>query len=235
MARNTPPARCRGLSIFLRERDDPWALHPPLRPEGRLRAVYLERFLPAWLEREPDNPFLAALAPLILTQDAELQARAPTLWQTIQTAPVPAPVREALAQILEFWLFERFKSLTAREIWTMLNVFTPLEQTRAYQSIFIEGKTEGKAEGKAEGKTEGKAEGLKQLLTRRFGRLPPGQTPGLTRPASTNSTPGWTASLTPTTWKPSSAPPTFNTEPHSPLIAVNKPCTRLLINRRLAW
>lgn len=42
----------------------------------------------------------------------------------------------------------------------MLNVFTPLEQTRAYQSIF------------AEGKAEGKAEDLKRLLARRFGRLP---------------------------------------------------------------
>ena len=120
----------------------------------------MEQFLPAWLEREPDNPFVAALAPLILTRDEDLRERAPTLWRTILEAPVSPPVRDALAQILEFWFFERFKSLTAREIWTMLNVFTPLEQTRAYQSIF------------AEGKAEGKAEDLKRLLTRRFGRLP---------------------------------------------------------------
>jgi hypothetical protein len=41
---------------------------------------------------------------------------------------------------------ERFKSLTEREIWTMLNAFTPLERTRAYRLIFAEGKPEGKAE-----------------------------------------------------------------------------------------
>jgi predicted transposase YdaD len=40
-----------------------------------------------------------------------------------------------LAQILECWLFERFRSLTDEEIWTMMNIFTPLEETRAYQSI----------------------------------------------------------------------------------------------------
>jgi predicted transposase YdaD len=58
-------------------------------------------------------------------------------------------------------LFERFKSLTEEEVWAMLHIFTtPLEETRAYQSIF------------AEGKAEGKAEDLKRLLARRFGRLP---------------------------------------------------------------
>ena len=29
-----------------------------------MRAVYLERILPEWLEREPENPYLATLAPL---------------------------------------------------------------------------------------------------------------------------------------------------------------------------
>lgn len=151
-----PSQEVRGLLIFLRERDDPWRQRPVARPDALVSAIYLDQFLPAWLEREPTNPLAAALAPLILTRDADLQARAPVLWQTIQTAPLAAPVREALSQMLECWLFERFQSLTAREIWTMLNVFTPLEQTRAYRSIFI----------------EGKAEDIKRLLNRRFGALP---------------------------------------------------------------
>jgi hypothetical protein len=49
-----------------------------------------------------------------------------------------------------------FRSLTDEEIWAMLNIFTPLEETRAYQSIFA----------------KGEAKGLKHLLTRRFGPLP---------------------------------------------------------------
>ena len=157
-----------GLLIGLREEDLPrW----PSRvggPDAVATAVCLARFLPHWLAREPDNPFVAALAPLILTRDEELRDRAPRLWRAIQEAPVAPPVREALAQILACWLFERFQSLTDEEIWAMLNVFTPLEETRAYQSIFAK----GEAKGEAKGKIKGKAEDLKRLLARRFGPLP---------------------------------------------------------------
>ena len=54
----------------------------------------------------------------------------------------------------------------------MLNLVTPIQETRAYQSIFAEGKAEGKAEGEAEGEAKGKADGLKRQLKRRFGALP---------------------------------------------------------------
>jgi predicted transposase YdaD len=58
----------------------------------------------------------------------------------------------------------------------MLNLVTPIQETRAYRSIFEEGEARGEAKGKAEGKAEGKVEGkastLKRLLTLRFGALP---------------------------------------------------------------
>lgn len=168
----------RGLLIVLHARDLPARPSRVGAPESIAAAVCLEHFLPEWLEREPDNPFLAALAPLIITRDAALTERAPALWRAIQHAPLEPQARTALSQILEFWLFERFRSLTAEEIATMLNIFTPLEETRAYQSIFVKGEAKGKAEGEAKGKAEGKAEGkadsLKRLLTRRFGPLPAG-------------------------------------------------------------
>ncbi len=155
-----PDRDVRGLLVGLREADLPrW----PSRvggPDALAMAACLERFLPAWLEREPANPFVAALAPLALVRDEELRACAPRLWRTIQDAPVAPPVRQTLSQILEFWLFERFAALTDEEIWTMLNVLTPLEETRAYQSIF------------AKGEAKGKADDLKRLLARRFGPLP---------------------------------------------------------------
>lgn len=160
----------RGLLIVLHARDLPTRPSRVGAPESIATAVCLEQFLPEWLEREPDNPFLAALAPLIITRDAALTERAPALWRAIQHAPLEPQARTALSQILEFWLFERFRSLTAEEIATMLNIFTPLEETRAYQSIFVKGEAKGKAEGKA----EGKADSLKRLLTRRFGPLPAG-------------------------------------------------------------
>jgi hypothetical protein len=46
----------------------------------------------------------------------------------------------------------------------MSNLITPIEETRAYQSIFEEGEDKGKAEGKAST--------LKRQLARRFGSVP---------------------------------------------------------------
>lgn len=51
----------------------------------------------------------------------------------------------------------------------MLNLVTPIQETKAYQSIFAEGIAKGRDEGWA----EGKAEDLKRLLKRRFNTLPP--------------------------------------------------------------
>lgn len=46
----------------------------------------------------------------------------------------------------------------------MLNLVTPIQETKGYQSIFAEGAVKGKAEGKAES--------LERLLVHRFGPLP---------------------------------------------------------------
>lgn len=70
----------------------------------------------------------------------------------------------------------------------MLQVLTPLEETRAYKELVAigieKGKKEGREEGKKEGKKEGQAEGekwgrqkeaqalLTKQLRRRFGQLP---------------------------------------------------------------
>jgi predicted transposase YdaD len=58
---------------------------------------------------------------------------------------VLAVTRDTLSMVMEFWFFERFRGLTAKEIWTMLKIMTPIQETRAYQSIFIEGEAEGEA------------------------------------------------------------------------------------------
>jgi len=89
---------------------------------------------------------------------------------------VAPEVRNVLAEVLEYWFFERFRGLTAREIWAMLNLVTPIQETRAYQSIFEEGEAKGEAKGEARGEARGKVEGkastLKRLLTLRFGAVP---------------------------------------------------------------
>ena len=144
-----------GVGVFLREQDVPpypsWAN----RGDAPLLRVSLRAVLPQWLAREPDNPYVAVFAPLLIEDDAELRARAPMLWRTVQTAAVPAEVRDVLGEVLEFWFFERFRGLTAKEIWAMLNLVTPIQETRAYQSIFAEG--EAKAKPRARPKARPKA------------------------------------------------------------------------------
>ena len=60
---------------------------------------------------------MAVFAPLLIKDDADLRARAPALWHTVHEAPLAKDVRVILTQVLEFWFFERFRSLTAKEVW----------------------------------------------------------------------------------------------------------------------
>ncbi len=171
----THPGRAvRGMLIFLRAGDDPGL--PPGAGPPLCSVAYLDDVLPRLLEREPDNPYVAALIPLIIPRTEDLRVRAPEAWQVIRAAPVAPPIRATLERILESWLMERFPLLTYEELRSMLPVLVPLEQTRAYQEIFAKGeaagKTEGAAEGEAKGEAKGKADGLRRLLTRRFGVLP---------------------------------------------------------------
>ncbi|HYN78089.1 MAG TPA: DUF2887 domain-containing protein [Lamprocystis sp. (in: g-proteobacteria)] len=161
-----PGRALRGMLIFLRAGDDPGT--PPGVGAPLFSVAYLDEVLPRWLELEPDNPYVAALVPLIIPRAEDLRIRAPQAWQVIRTAPVAPPIRATLERMLEFWLMERFPLLTSEELRTMFPVLVPLEQTRAYQDIFAKGKADGKAEGEA----KGKADGLKRQLKRRFGVLP---------------------------------------------------------------
>jgi hypothetical protein len=78
--------------------------------------VSLRAVLPEWLAREPDNSCLAVFAPLLIEDDGQLRTRAPRLRQTVQADAVSAKVREVRCQVLEFWLFERRRAHTAKEL-----------------------------------------------------------------------------------------------------------------------
>jgi hypothetical protein len=91
-----------GIRVFLRERDVPGYPSGITVSPGLVRIVVLEQILPAWLAREPENPDLAVFAPLLIEDEAELRARAPELWQRIQSAPIATEARDLLAQVMEF-------------------------------------------------------------------------------------------------------------------------------------
>ena len=66
-----PQRDVRGILIFAHSSLDKhrpqWMKDKEVREVGPFRAVYLDKFVPEWLEREPGNPYLAVLAPLVLT------------------------------------------------------------------------------------------------------------------------------------------------------------------------
>jgi hypothetical protein len=160
-----PDREVLGIAVFLRAADIPERPSWVHREGSPIRCVALEPVLQELLAREPDNPFVAVFAPLLIASDAELSERAPALWQSIQQAPLAEDIRETLSNVLEFWFFERYKDKTEEEIWAMLNLVTPIQETKAYQSIY--------AKGEAAGEARGKAITLHSQLTRRFGLLPP--------------------------------------------------------------
>jgi len=83
----------RGILIFLHERDDPGLPQGIAYADPPFMAVYLNRFLPTLLTCEPENPFVAVLAPLVIERDDELKAQVPKRWQAIQSANLPKPKR----------------------------------------------------------------------------------------------------------------------------------------------
>ena len=160
-----PEREVLGIAVFLRAADIPGRPYWVHASGSPIRCVALDSFLSDLLAAEPDNPFVVVFAPLIIDSDAELSARAADLWQNIQKAPLEEPIRTTLSNVMEFWFFERFKHKTSREIWAMLNLVTPIQETKAYQEIYAEGLLDGKAEANVNT--------LRRLLSRRFGSLPP--------------------------------------------------------------
>jgi hypothetical protein len=87
-----PEREVLGVGIFLHEDLAPASPSWLGAEASPVRAVYLNRFLPAWLAREPDNPYVAVCAPLFL-EDAELRAQAARLWRCVQDAPLSDAIR----------------------------------------------------------------------------------------------------------------------------------------------
>ena len=76
-------------------------------------------------------------------------------------------------EFVETVLVYKLPRLRREEIQAMLGLQDiDFKETRFYQDVFAEGRTEGWAKGRAEGWAEGEAQMLRRQLTRRFGPLP---------------------------------------------------------------
>ena len=129
--------------------------------------------LAAAREREPEHPLLAVFLPRV-ANEREWAERAPAAWRQLEGLTEPGS--KVLLDVFLSWLMERHKGHTFEEVMGMLQVLTPLEETRAYQQVVGIGIEKGRKEGQKEGRKEGRQEEaraiLRKLLARRFGKLP---------------------------------------------------------------
>ena len=166
-----PHRDVRGILVLLSKSHRPKC---PRLSEGEhapIRVVYLREVMQQWLEKEPDNPFVIAFAPLIQSKK-QLSQSAAGQWKALHAAPLDEGVRDRLQECYQYLIFERFKQLNEEEIKQMLTELVPIEETRAYQSIFAKGEARGVVKGEAIGEITSKRQTLKRQLKRRFGELP---------------------------------------------------------------
>lgn len=152
-----------GQVIFLTascdEPDWPWAEwvgRGPLR-----KAVYLDQVLDKARQQHPDHPLLAVFLPWF-ARDAELSQQAPAAWRRLEALTEPGAA--VLLDVFMSWMMERFKGQTYEEVLSMLQVLTPLEETRSYKELV--------GKGEKLGRQKATLELLTKQLRRRFGRLP---------------------------------------------------------------
>ncbi len=142
--------------------------------------VYLED----WAD-VPANTVGLRLVQLLAGKAAEAPTKARQLLREPAVMDGPGLPASVLLDLVETILVYKLPTVSREEVRRMLELHdVDLRQTRFYQEVFAEGRTEGEAkgrtEGEAKGRTEGEAKGrtegearlLRKLLVRRFGPLP---------------------------------------------------------------
>ena len=129
-----------------------WVGRGPLR-----KPVYLDQVLEKARQHHPDHPLLAVFLPWF-ARDAELAQQAPLAWRRLEALTEPGAA--VLLDVFMSWMMERYKGQTYEEVLRMLQVLTPLEETRSYKELVNLGRQKATLEL------------LTKLLHRRFGRLP---------------------------------------------------------------
>lgn len=109
-----------------------------------VQAFQLREVLEALEQRQPGHPLVATFQPVLLSNEATLQAHAVEYYQRIEQSPLAAPLKEALIEVFIDWLWQRFGTLSKKEIEAMiLGDITHLKNTRAGQELIAEGEEQG--------------------------------------------------------------------------------------------
>ena len=166
----------RAVVIFPSREVDPQppVAYQPLLDNPWVKRVYLEDLK----DRADLTPGLQ-LIQLIVAEPDEAVSQAPALLRA-RGGPAADPNWRQWLDWIETVLVYKLPRLSREEIQRMLHLpEVELKQTRFYQDVFAEGRTEGRAEGRTEGRAEGRTEGQQQeavalvlrQLRRRLGAL----------------------------------------------------------------
>lgn len=165
----------RGQILFATEAIDPktapWhALSE--QPDPPLKVAYLDQILERLELTDPDHPLLAVFLPYRIGELERLRTEGPLAYQRIRSTPMPQQAQSNCLDVFWSWLMVRFKHLSHKEIMQMFGLHTPLEETRAYQSILEEGIEKGIEKGVDQGLHREACRLVLLLLTERFGEVP---------------------------------------------------------------
>ncbi len=142
--------------------------------DGKVQKIYLETLL-----EQEQLPLALALLQLIILPEEEVSQAAKNLLETAQSQSEQA--FQAILELVEAILINKFPHLALQEILTMLDIKTAdFRQTRVYQEVFQEGLEEGEQRGEQRGEQKGEQKGeakvFLKFLNRHFGNLSETQT-----------------------------------------------------------
>ncbi len=159
----------RAVVIFPSRKADPQppTAYQPLLDSPWVKRVYLED-----LKGRADLTPGLQLIQLIVAEPEEAVSQAQALLQ-VRGGPTADPDWTGWLDLIETIVVYKLPHLSREEIQRMLHLpDVELKQTRFYQDVFAEGRTEGHAEGRTEGQQQEAAALVLRLLHRRLGAVP---------------------------------------------------------------
>ncbi len=135
---NNPKLQVRGFIIFTKKSYDPKTKPWYNLTESKdpwLQVFYLEDILKELEKKNSDHPLVLVFKPYLIDNDNELKNKSEEYYSKLKQTNLSNQVKEKFCSVFVNWLMERFKNLSYKEIITMIEKLTPIEETRAYKEI----------------------------------------------------------------------------------------------------
>ncbi len=141
---NNPTKDLRGLIIFTKESLDPktkpWYLLAKIE-NSHFQVFYLDEILDKLEKKSPEHPLILVFKPFLVDDETELKSQSNNWYSKLQqSTDLPDQMKETFSSVFINWMMERFKELNYREVMSMIESLTPIEETESYKGIAKETK-----------------------------------------------------------------------------------------------